>query len=82
VRAIAEAAVAAAGGEYVPFVGPKWLTGTVLDELPRSAAFQDLCRRLYEHATGQGAPEIDFFQIPRCLQGASGQWHSRRFHYD
>jgi hypothetical protein len=82
VRAIAHAAVRASGGEYVCFTGPDALAGTVLSELPQSASFRNLCRRLYELGTGEIAPEVDFYQIFRCLQGTTGLGHSYRFHYD
>lgn len=81
-RTLALAAVEASGGEYVCFTGPEALAGTVLSELPQSAAFKDLCRRLYEQGTGETAPEVSFYQIFRCLKGATGQSHSYRFHYD
>jgi len=54
----------------------------VLGELPRSDAFKNVCRRLYELGTGKTAPEVSFYQIFRCLRGATGQSHSNRFHYD
>jgi hypothetical protein len=54
----------------------------VLAELPRSAFFKDLCRRLYELATARSAPPVEFYSIFRCLQGVTGQRHSNRFHYD
>ena len=82
VRAIAHAAVRVSGGEYVCFTGPDALAGTVLGQLPQSAAFKDLCRRLYELGANETAPEVDFYQIFRCLQGTTGQSHSYRFHYD
>lgn len=82
VRAMAYAAVRESGGEYVCFTGPDALAGTVLGELPQSAAFKDLCRRVYELGTGETAPEVDFYQIFRCLQGSTGLAHSYRFHYD
>lgn len=81
-RALATAAVDAAGGEYVCFTGPDALAGTVLSEIPQSARFRNLCQRLYELGTGHSAPEVDFYQIFRCLQGTTGQRHSYRFHYD
>lgn len=82
VRTLVHAAVAAAGGEYVGFNGPDALAGTVLAALPNSAAFKDLCRRLYELGTGKTPPKADFYQILRCLQGRTGQSRSWYFHYD
>jgi len=81
-RALALAAVEASGGEYFCFMGPDALAGTVLSELPRSDTFKNVCQRLYELSTGKTAPEISFYQIFRCLKGATGQGHSNRFHYD
>ena len=81
-RALAFSAVDASGGEYVCFTGPEDLAGTVLSDLPRSAAFKSLCQQLYELGTGETAPEASFYQIFRCLKGATGQRHSYRFHYD
>ena len=54
----------------------------MLAELPQNEAFKSLCRRLYELGTGERAPDVEFYQIFRCLQGRSGQAHSYRFHYD
>ena len=81
-RALAVAAVETAGGEYVCFRDTYALAGTVLAELPKSDGFKDVCRRLYEIGTGEPAPEVEFYQIFRCLKGITGQSHSNRFHYD
>jgi hypothetical protein len=81
-RALATAAVDTARGEYVCFTGPDALAGTVLSELPQSPGFRNLCQRLYELGTGHNAPEVEFYQIFRCLQGTTGLRHSNRFHYD
>ena len=81
-RMLAIAAVNAAKGEYVCFTGYEALAGTVLGELPQSPTFKDLCRRLYELGTGHTAPEVQFYQIFRCVQGTTGREHSYRFHYD
>lgn len=81
-RSIANAAVRMSGGEYVCFTGPDALAGTVLSQLPQSTAFKDLCRRLYELAVSETAPEVEFYQIFRCLHGATGARHSYRFHYN
>jgi hypothetical protein len=81
-QSIAHAAVEAHGGEYACFTGTEGLAGTVLSELPQSAAFQELCRRLYELGTGKTAPKVEFHQVFRCLQGSLGQSNSYIFHYD
>ena len=69
ILAIAQTAVRVSGGEYVCFTGPDDLSGTVLGELPKSDTFKDLCRRLYELGVGAAAPDMDFYQILRCLRG-------------
>jgi hypothetical protein len=81
-RDIAETAVREARGEYALFTGLESLVGTVLAELPRSDSFRKLCGGLYELATAQSSPPVEFYSIFRCLQGASGQRNSNRFHYD
>ena len=84
IRAIARAAIQASGGEYALWAGPDAVAGTVLSELPHSAAFKDLCQRLLELGAGKTAAEGSFYQTLRCLQGATGQSrrHSYAFHYD
>ena len=81
-RALAVDAVRAAGDEYVCFRNADALAGTVLGELPESDEFKEICRRLYECGNDATAPEVKFYQIYRCLKGATGQRHSNRFHYD
>ena len=81
-RALAINAVEAAGNEYVCFKSADALAGTILGELPNLDEFKDICRRIYEHGTGEVAPEVKFYQIYRCLKGATGQRHSNQFHYD
>lgn len=81
-RAFAETKVREAGGDYVEFVGAEPLRGTLLSELPGSLEFGKLCRRVYELGTGEIAPEVNFYQKLRCLQGSAGHRHSNRFHYD
>lgn len=82
VRALIHASLGAAHGEYVDFRGPDALEGTVLSNLPKAASFKDLCRRLYELGAGRAAPEVEFYQVLRCLQGRAGQTRSWYFHYD
>ena len=81
-RNLASSAVDSSNGEYVCFKGAEQLTGTVLNELFYSSSLKRLCGRLYEHATGAAAPEDEFYQVFRCLQGRSGQRNSNVFHYD
>lgn len=78
----AMSAVAAAGGEYVSFTGREPVSGTVLGDLSNSVPFKTFCRRVYELGTGRPGPNLDFYQILRCLQGRTGLGHSYRFHYD
>jgi len=82
IRAVANDAVKASGGEYAGFEGADAFAGTMLGELPRSAAFKGLCRRLYELGTGKPAQEVDTLQVFRCLKGTTGRRTSYKFHYD
>jgi hypothetical protein len=75
-------AVARAGNQYVGYAGHSDLTGTVLERVATSAAFRSLCERVYTCATGRPAPDQPFYQVLRCLAGASGRKHSLMFHYD
>ncbi len=81
-RAFVAKAVEDAGGEYAGFIGPDSVAGSGLDELARSPHFQDMIKEIYERGTGQKAPEQDFYQVLRCLSGASARRHSYLFHYD
>jgi hypothetical protein len=84
IRDIARATIRAAGEEYSLRAGPDPVAGTVLSELPHSAAFKDISRRLFELGSGDTAPEVNFYQTLRCLRGATGRSrrHSYAFHYD
>jgi hypothetical protein len=75
-------AVEANGGEYIGFSGTEHLKGTFLASLPDDPNFVALCRRIYESEVGRPAPEVGFYQILRCLSGASAKNHSMRFHFD
>ncbi len=57
-------------------------SGSVLDELERSAAFRETLARLYERGTGRPAPDSEMLQVLQVLTGDGGQKHSYRFHYD
>jgi len=81
-RAFVNAAVRTSGGEYVGFNTPKALVGSMLDQISSSPEFQDLLKQIYEVGTGKPGPEVEFYQVLRCLAGASGRKHSLRFHYD
>lgn len=84
VRAIAREVLRESGGEYAWWEGAEAFSGTVLSELPHSAAFKDLCRRLFQRAAGDITVEDNFFQTFRCLHGDTGQSrrHFYAFHYD
>lgn len=77
-----DAAVQKSNHEYVHFNGPSAVTGSGLDELSESAAFNNLMQRLYRVGTGQQPPQQDFYQVLRCLSGQGGQKNSLIFHYD
>ncbi|SDT01389.1 hypothetical protein [Bradyrhizobium canariense] len=81
-RTFVEASVRAAGNQYVSFTGCADLADTPLERMANSAVFRRLCTRVYEGATGNRAPDQPYYQILRCLTGASGERHSLRFHYD
>ncbi len=70
------------GGEYTVFTGAGAIQGTFLQELAKSANFQDICRGLYNIGTHKPAPPVTFYQVLRCLAGKTGEQHAYRFHYD
>ena len=75
-------AVVASGGEYAGFTGTRDLEGTFLAKLPYDPGFVALCRNVYESAIGRPAPDVDFYQILRCLSGTGAKKHSMCFHFD
>jgi hypothetical protein len=81
-RAFVAKAVKNTNGEYAGFTGPEAVAGSGLDELARSPGFRAIVREVYERGTGRKAPEQDFYQVLRCLTGATGRRHSYLFHYD
>ncbi len=81
-RAFVSDAVVRSQGEYVGFTGRAAVAGTAFDALSRSEEFRSLMRRIYEVGTGQAPPEVDFYQVLRCLTGRSGTRHALNFHYD
>jgi hypothetical protein len=72
IRSIDRAAVNACGGEYVLLTGLDAFAGTALSELSCSAAFKDLCRRLFELAVGDTPPEVNFYQTFNSELGETG----------
>jgi hypothetical protein len=81
-RSIARVGAQQSRGEYFYRTRLTDVSGTVLAELAQSVCFKNFCKDLYEIATGDTAPEANFYFVFRCLQGASGQRHSYQFHYD
>jgi hypothetical protein len=77
-----DSAVEKSNHEYVHFNGPSEVTGSGLDELSESAAFNDLMQRIYRAGTGLPPPQQSFYQVLRCLSGQGGQKNSLIFHYD
>lgn len=75
-------AIESAGNEYVHFNGPDAVSGSGLEELARSEEFTRLIHNLYEQGTGKRADKEEFYQVLRCLSGATGQKNSLIFHYD
>ena len=79
-RQFVEAAMAAAGGEYVLFTGEEAVAGTLLEKLSASPAFVNLLHQIYEQGSGRSAPNQSLYQVLRCLSGKSGLKHALRFH--
>jgi hypothetical protein len=75
-------AIEANNHEYVHFNGPDEVSGSGLEELARSPRFVNLIHQIYERGTGKKAPSQGFYQVLRCLSGATGQKNSMIFHYD
>ena len=81
-RSFVADAVCRSQGEYVGFTGTASVAGSALDVLAASHDFRSLMRRIYEFGTGRPGPDVEFYQVLRCLTGRSGERHSLRFHYD
>ena len=81
-RQFVEAAMAAAGGEYVLFTGEEAVAGTLLEKLSAPPAFRELAAQIHEQAAGRAAPNQSLYQVLRCLKGKSGLKHALYFHYD
>jgi hypothetical protein len=75
-------AIRDAGNQYVHFNGPKAVSGSGLEDLAESESFARLIYALYEQGTGKQADKQEFYQVLRCLSGATGQRNSLIFHYD
>ena len=74
--------VEAAGNNYAMFSGSEQLDGTFLRDLGQSEGFVNLCRNIYKEGTSRNPPNVEFYQILRCLSGTGAAAHSMRFHYD
>lgn len=70
------------GGHQSVSLGNDEMTGSGLDELAASAQFKALFAGLYSSSQRRPAPEVDFYQVLRCLTGSSISKHSFLFHYD
>jgi hypothetical protein len=58
------------------------LSGTKFEELANSKSFQELFSKLYEIAAKKPSPEVEFYQVLRCLTGQDIARESLIFHYD
>lgn len=81
-QAFVKTAIERSGNEYVHFTGTDHLEGSGLEEMAQAPEFKKLIFDLYEHGTGRKAVPESFYQVLRCLCGASGQKNSLIFHYD
>lgn len=75
-------AVEANGGEYTCLTGADALAPTPFGTVARDEKFIKLVKRVHEIGFGRPGPEQSFYQVLRCLKGASGLPHSLKFHYD
>ncbi len=74
--------VAASNGQYVGFTKASDVAGSGLDELGQASWFKELLHGVYEAGTGKPGPDVEFYQVLRCLTGPSAARHSYLFHYD
>jgi hypothetical protein len=81
-RRFVNGAIAQKGKEYMHFNGPDAVRGSGLEELARSRPFVGLMHQLYRCGTGNTPIDAEFYQVLRCLAGASGRKNSLIFHYD
>src|SRR5260370_36305363 len=81
-RNFVEAAVAAAGEQYVAFSGEELVAGTLLQSLSNSRAFVDVLHQIYELGADRAAPDQSLYQLRGCLKGESGVKHVLLFDYD
>ena len=76
------AAVNNVGNNYVALNGYTPVADTVLGKLAVSSSIKHLCMRSYELLTSQKPPDLNYYQVLRCLTGDGGRKHSMIFHYD
>ncbi|PZM17253.1 hypothetical protein [Rhizobium tubonense] len=57
-------------------------SGTKFEALANSERFQEIFSRLYEIALQKPSPEVNFYQVLRCLTGEDMARESFIFHYD
>jgi hypothetical protein len=81
-RRFVAGAIAAAGHQYVGFVGRDAVAGSAFSDLSDTPAFRELMHRVYERGTRRPAPDAGLYQVLRCLAGETGKAHSLIFHYD
>ena len=81
-RTFVAEAMAAAGHQYVGFVGKDAVAGSAFADLTDSPEFVQLMKSIYERGTGRPAPAKGFHQMLRCLAGKTGKAHSLIFHFD
>lgn len=75
-------AVRANNNETVAVFDLNDFADTFLHDLENDTDFNQLCKNIYQTATGRPAPNSGLVPSLRCLSGASGKGHSMVFHYD
>jgi hypothetical protein len=81
-RKYVEDEVAKRKGEYFSFVGCDAVRGTLLEQIGKSPAFQDLLSKLSYHVLGRHVQSVVPYQVLRVLSGETGLGQSMLFHYD
>src|SRR3569833_3274454 len=74
------AAVNNVGNNYVALNGYTPVADTVLGKLAVSSTIKHLCMRSYELLTSQKPPDLNYYQVLRCLTGDGGRKHSKNKH--
>lgn len=75
-------AVDGSRNEYIVFRGSEAVSGTGIAELAAASGFQSIFSRLYTLALKKPSPQVEFYQILRCLTGKGAAQNSLIFHYD